>query len=87
MKKKVNRRNFMKTASGLTAGYMFLPTALRAGNKSTQGNAIRLGGPVPGKLKNIPFMLEHINSQEDYKLAADYVSETGKKAGVLFAEI
>jgi sugar phosphate isomerase/epimerase len=39
-----------------------------------------------GKLKDIPFMLEHLKSQDDYKLAADYIRETGKKTGILFAE-
>ena len=36
------------------------------------------------KLKNIPFMLEHLSNQEDYKLAADYVRSAGKKAGISF---
>jgi sugar phosphate isomerase/epimerase len=39
-----------------------------------------------GKLKDIPFMLEHLKSQDDYKLAADYIREIGKKEGILFAE-
>ncbi|MCX6226527.1 MAG: TIM barrel protein, partial [Bacteroidia bacterium] len=30
------------------------------------------------KLKDIPFMLEHLEKQEDYRLAADYVREVGK---------
>ena len=38
------------------------------------------------KLKDIPFMLEHLEKQEDYKLAADYVREIGLKSGVVFAE-
>jgi sugar phosphate isomerase/epimerase len=38
------------------------------------------------KLNNVPFMLEHLANQEEYKLAADYVREVGKKAGILFAE-
>jgi sugar phosphate isomerase/epimerase len=38
------------------------------------------------KLKDIPFMLEHLETQEDYKLAADYVREVGKKGGIVFAE-
>jgi hypothetical protein len=29
-------------------------------------------------------MLEHLNSQEDYRLAAEYVREAGKKAGIPF---
>lgn len=37
------------------------------------------------RLKDIPFMLEHLQSQDDYKLAADYVKETGRKAGITFA--
>lgn len=36
------------------------------------------------KLKDVPFMLEHLKTQEDYKLAADYVKETGRKAGIAF---
>ncbi|MDP4224723.1 MAG: TIM barrel protein, partial [Bacteroidota bacterium] len=36
------------------------------------------------KLKDIPFMLEHLNSQEDYRLAAEYVRQSGMKAGVSF---
>jgi len=37
------------------------------------------------KLKDIPFMLEHLEKQEDYKLAADYVREVGEKVGIVFA--
>ncbi|MBW6500803.1 MAG: sugar phosphate isomerase/epimerase [Bacteroidales bacterium] len=37
-----------------------------------------------GKLKDVPFMLEHLDSQEEYRLAADYVRETGLKAGITF---
>lgn len=36
------------------------------------------------RLKDVPFMLEHLPTQEDYKLAADYVKETGRKAGIVF---
>ena len=36
------------------------------------------------RLKDIPFMLEHLNTQEEYKLAADYVRETGRKTGIKF---
>jgi sugar phosphate isomerase/epimerase len=39
-----------------------------------------------GKLGDIPFMLEHLESQEEYKLAADYVRSVGKKAGVEFSK-
>lgn len=36
------------------------------------------------KLGDIPFMLEHVETQEEYKLAADYVRSAGKNAGVEF---
>jgi sugar phosphate isomerase/epimerase len=38
------------------------------------------------KIKEIPIMLEHLETQEDYKLAADYVRETAKKSGVSFIQ-
>lgn len=37
------------------------------------------------KLKDVPFMLEHLKTQEDYRLAAEYVRKSGNKAGVTFA--
>ncbi len=37
------------------------------------------------KLKDIPFMLEHLETQMDYKLAADYVRQIGEKGGIVFA--
>jgi sugar phosphate isomerase/epimerase len=37
------------------------------------------------KLKDIPFMLEHLKTQEEYRLAAQYVRATGEKAGISFA--
>jgi sugar phosphate isomerase/epimerase len=37
------------------------------------------------KLRNIPFMLEHLKTQNDYSLAAEYIREVGTKAGVSFA--
>jgi len=37
------------------------------------------------KLKDIPFMLEHLENQMDYKLAADYVRQVGEKGGIVFA--
>lgn len=36
------------------------------------------------KLNNVPVMLEHLNTQEDYILAAKYVREVGKKEGIEF---
>jgi sugar phosphate isomerase/epimerase len=38
------------------------------------------------KLKDIPLMLEHLEKQEDYKLAADYIREAGARAGISFIE-
>ena len=38
------------------------------------------------KLKDIPFMLEHLQSQEEYLLAANFVREAARKAGVTIAE-
>lgn len=35
------------------------------------------------RLKDIPFMLEHLATQEEYMLAANYVREAGRKAGVV----
>ena len=39
------------------------------------------------KLKDIPFMLEHLETQEEYRLAAAYVREQGEKAGVQFFNV
>jgi 3-deoxy-D-arabino-heptulosonate 7-phosphate (DAHP) synthase len=36
------------------------------------------------KLKDIPFMLEHLEKMEDYLLAAEYVCTEGTKAGIRF---
>jgi len=38
------------------------------------------------KLKDIPIMLEHLEKQEDYILAAKYVREIGAKEGIGFLE-
>lgn len=38
------------------------------------------------KLKDIPFMMEHLEKQEDYKLAADYIREVAKKVGISVTE-
>ncbi len=35
-----------------------------------------------GKLKDIPLMMEHLNTAEEYKLAADYIRSVGKKEGI-----
>jgi sugar phosphate isomerase/epimerase len=37
------------------------------------------------KLRDIPFMLEHLETQEEYRLAAEYIFEMGSKARISFA--
>lgn len=37
------------------------------------------------KLKDIPFMLEHLENQAEYKLAADFIRAVGAKEGINFA--
>lgn len=34
------------------------------------------------KLPDVPLMLEHLNTAEEYKLAADYIREVGKNNGI-----
>lgn len=36
------------------------------------------------RLNNVPFMLEHLSSQEDYRIAAEYVKQVGVKEGIRF---
>lgn len=38
------------------------------------------------RFKDIPFMMEHLDKQEDYLLAAQYIRDTGDKNGISFAE-
>ena len=38
------------------------------------------------KLRDIPFMMEHLKNQEEYKLAAHYIRDVGEKAGIAFTE-
>lgn len=38
------------------------------------------------KLKDIPFMLEHLTKPEDYKLAAEYVRQIGSQNGISFVQ-
>jgi hypothetical protein len=38
------------------------------------------------RLKDVPLMLEHLEKQEDYLLAAEYVRSVGVKTGVRFLE-
>jgi sugar phosphate isomerase/epimerase len=37
------------------------------------------------KLKDVPLMLEHLQDQDQYKQAADYVRSVGKKIGIKFS--
>jgi sugar phosphate isomerase/epimerase len=45
----INRRHFIKKSTLVTAGITIIPSALKAREKITGGNPVRLGGPVPGK--------------------------------------
>jgi hypothetical protein len=36
-------------------------------------------------LRDVPFMLEHLSTQEEYLLAANFVREIARKAGVMVA--
>jgi len=38
------------------------------------------------RLKNIPMMMEHLEKQEDYVLAAEYIRQVGSKSGISFIE-
>jgi sugar phosphate isomerase/epimerase len=38
------------------------------------------------KLDGIPLMLEHLEKQEDYKQAADYIRAVGEKNGIVFMQ-
>ena len=38
------------------------------------------------KLKDIPFMLEHLNNQEEYRLAAEYIRQVGDKTRIEFID-
>jgi sugar phosphate isomerase/epimerase len=98
MKKKISRHHFIKTGAVAGAGLTFIPPVMKTGKINMTGNPVRLGGPGLGsldytvflqeasKLDNIPLMLEHLEKQEDYKLAADYVREVARKAGITIAE-
>jgi hypothetical protein len=38
------------------------------------------------KLKDIPMMMEHLEKQEDYYLAAQYIRKIGSETGISFIE-
>jgi len=98
MKKNVNRRYFMKTATGLTAGLMFLPSGYMAINKGMQGNIVRLGGPVPGKfsdpsdwvkaVKDLGYSAAYCPVQPgDPKEIIRAYREEARKSNILIAEV
>ena len=35
------------------------------------------------KLKDIPLMMEHLNTAEEYELAAGYIRSVGKEEGIV----
>jgi len=49
MKINLDRRSFIRKTALLTAGAAIIPSAIKAGNNTTAGNPVRLGGPVYGK--------------------------------------
>ena len=50
MKINLDRRSFIRKTALLTAGAAIIPSAIKAGNNTTAGNPVRLGGPVYGKI-------------------------------------
>lgn len=38
------------------------------------------------RLKDVPMMMEHLDKQEEYKLAAEYIRKVGSETGISFAE-
>ena len=49
MRKNINRRHFIKESALATAGITIIPSILKARETVSEGNLVRLGGPVPGK--------------------------------------
>ncbi len=39
------------------------------------------------RLKDVPMMMEHLEKQEDYLLAAQYIRKIGSETGIRFAEL
>jgi hypothetical protein len=35
-------------------------------------------------IKDLPFMLEHLKTEEEYKLSADYIRSIGETNGIVF---
>ena len=98
MSKNYNRRHFIKTGAVLTTGLTFLPSVLKAGNKSLPDNPIRLGGPVPGKfsdpagwiksLKDLGYSAAYCPVQpgETKEMIRSY-REEAKKSNIIIAEV
>jgi hypothetical protein len=38
------------------------------------------------RLKDVPMMMEHLEKQEDYILAAEYIRKVGSETGISFME-
>jgi sugar phosphate isomerase/epimerase len=38
------------------------------------------------RLKDVPMMMEHLDKQEDYILAAEYIRKVGSETGISFME-
>lgn len=66
-----SRRRFITTSAIIGSGLAISPMILKAEKERAQGNPIRL---------------EHLEKQEEYKLAADYIREVGARAGISFLE-
>jgi len=49
MKNDFNRRQFIRRTTIATAGFTIFPSVLTEGISKSEGNPVRLGGPVPGK--------------------------------------
>jgi len=66
-----SRRRFITTSAIIGSGLAISPMIIKVGKGSATGNPIRL---------------EHLEKQEEYKLAADYIREVGARAGISFLE-
>lgn len=49
MKNSSTRRHFIKSTAIVTAGIAFAPSSLHPSTSGTEGNPVKLGGPLPGK--------------------------------------
>ena len=49
MENNLSRRRFIRKTTIATAGITIIPSVLTSGKTNSEGNPVRLGGPVPGK--------------------------------------